>query len=98
MLNQVILVGLLKKVTKLDDYFSNIEIEVVRSFKELKGGFKSDFLTIIVWKGIADSLLQDNIINRNISICGRLESDDKQIKIIAEKVDYVGRSLNFKGG
>ena len=97
MLNQIAIVGILESINRVDDFFYEIVIEVPRNFKDVTGGFKSDHITVKVWKGAADSVVADYALGLLISIVGRIETDEnKVITLVGEKVDFLGRSSQFK--
>ena len=95
MLNQFIIIGSLLEVRRLDDFFYEVKIDIPRNYKEINGGFKSDNLSIRVWKGIADSLESECYENFLVSITGRIESIEDGLCLIGEKLDYIGRSNKF---
>ena len=100
MLNQLIVVGKLVDIKPIDDLFYYAYIRVDRSFKELKGGYKSDILPIKIWKGIMKSLNKEKYSGYICSVGGRIEVDDNgELILVAEKFEFLGRQDRFiKGG
>lgn len=101
MFNEVLILGkLITMPERIPDRNGNpyyqIKIEVKRLFKNSHGFFDSDFIPVILWKGIADTLTDVSKVGDMISVKGRLESnpaiygnDSPLMSVVAEKIDYL---------
>ena len=99
MLNQIIVVGKLVDVKRIDELNYYAYIRVDRPFKEITGGYKSDILPIKIWRGIIESLNKEKYCDYICSISGRIESDNDSLTLVAEKFEFLGRKERFiKGG
>ena len=89
MLNQVVLVGrLINEVeAKENEYFTKIAVS--RGYKNENGEYDTDFVSIRLSKIIGDSI--SNYFKKGdlIGIRGRIESENDNIIIIAEKVTFL---------
>lgn len=104
MLNQVVLVGRLTsnpEVTKVDEKeVSIITLAVPRSYKNVEGVYDTDFIEIVLWKGIATNTVEYCKKGDVVGVRGRVETitnEDNTIKmqIVAEKVTFLS-SVNKK--
>lgn len=102
MLNQTVLVGRLVKDPELKETetgskMTHITLAVPRSYKNVDGQYDTDFISCVLWKGIAENATQYCHKGDLIGIKGRLQSrsietedSKKQItELIAEKVTYL---------
>ena len=63
MLNQTVLVGRLVKDPELRETdngrkVTNITLAVPRSYKNLNGEYDTDFISCVLWKGVAESTVE----------------------------------------
>lgn len=103
MLNNVILVGRTvdepKLVTLKDGVVvCNLTLAVVRPFKSLDTGeYETDFIPVVLWRGIAESVVEYCKKGSIIGVKGRLmmkfiEVDNKKyktIEVIGERVTFI---------
>lgn len=102
MLNQTVLVGRLVrdpelKETETGSKMTHITLAVPRSYKNVDGEYDTDFISCVLWKGIAENAVEYCHKGDLIGIKGRLQSRSvetedsrKQItELIAEKVTYL---------
>ena len=90
MLNQIVLVGrLAEKPKTINEFGIKIKILVPRSFKNEYGEYESDLITCYLWNGIADNTKKYCKKGDLIGIKGRIEQENKTMKIIAEKVTFL---------
>ena len=93
MINQVVIVGRLSSLptnfTKDPLKYSEIRIEVERSYRDNQGQPLSDLFNVILWRGISDITAEKYPVGSIIGIKGRLESEDGKYVIIAERVSFV---------
>ena len=83
--------------TESGNKVTNITVAVPRSFKNVNGEYDADFISCIVWKGVAESVVEYCKKGDLVGIKGRLqtrniEKDDskKQVmEVIAEKVTFL---------
>ncbi len=105
MINEVILVGKLLKVPEVIETSSgakvaNIILEIKKNFKNGYGVYESDYVSCVLWRGIAESLMDCCQQGSMLGIKGRLQSrtyetSDKQristMEVVAEKVIYMDK-------
>lgn len=100
MLNQVVIVGRLKEIIKVDENKFNIVVSVYRSFKNKDGEYDVDLVDCEVIGGIANNINEYCDIGNVVGVKGRLKvnyynKDDKSIKIMkvyAEKISLLSNS------
>lgn len=100
MLNQVVIVGRLKEIIKVDENKFNIVVSVYRSFKNKDGEYDVDLIDCEVIGGIANNINEYCDIGNVVGVKGRLKvdyynKDDKSIKIMkvyAEKISLLSNS------
>jgi len=105
MLNQVILIGRLvtdPEIKKLDDNkkLSFVTLAVQRSFKNQDGVYDTDFISVVLWEGIA--LAASTYLKKGclVALKGRIQSYKKEINgtnvtlhdVIAEKITYLDKN------
>lgn len=103
MLNQTVIVGRLVKDPELNETekgnkVTNITLAVPRSFKNVNGEYDTDFISCILWRGVAENTVEyckkgdllgvkGRIQTRNIE----LEDETKRqlVEVVAEKVTFL---------
>ena len=103
MLNQTVIVGRIVKDPELRETESgrkvtNITLAVPRSFKNSNGEYETDFISCVLWKGIAESTSEYCHKGDLVGIKGRIQSknielDDETkrqiVEVVAEKVTFL---------
>ena len=102
MLNQAVLVGRIVKDPELKDTekgkVTNITLAVPRSFKNTNGEYDTDFISCVLWKGVAESTVEYCKKGDLVGIKGRIqtrnvefedESHKQFVEVIAEKVTFL---------
>lgn len=103
MLNQTVIVGRLVRNPELRETengtkVTNITLAVPRSYKNAEGEYETDFVTCVLWKGIAENTAQYVRKGDLLGVKGRLQSrsyttanDEKRYvtEVIAEKVTFL---------
>lgn len=103
MLNQAVLVGRIVKdpelkKTESGNKVTNITLAVPRSFKNSNGEYDSDFISCVLWKGVAESAVEYCKKGDLVGIKGRIQSriaeideDTKRqyVEVVAEKVTFL---------
>lgn len=102
MLNQAVLVGRIVKepelkTTESGKKVSNITLAVPRSFKNSNGEYDTDFISCILWKGVAESTVSYCKQGDLVGIKGRIQTrnyevnDEKKqaVEVVAEKVTFL---------
>lgn len=106
MLNQIIIVGVLKELPQLKETTSSIKyatltLKVQRNFRNSEGAFEADIIHCTLWRGIAENCIDICKVGDVIAVKGRIQShpyttDDKvtymNYEIIAEKVSFLQTS------
>ena len=105
MLNQVMLIGRLvdipvMKTTKGGVKVANATLEIEQGFENGLGAYESDYVTVSLWRGIAEMIIETALPGSMIAIKGRLHSrtfecsDSKvitSIEVIAEHVSLLDK-------
>ena len=102
MLNQTVLVGRLVKdpelrETETGNKMTHITLAVPRSYKNVDGEYDTDFISCVLWKGIAENAVEYCHKGDLVGIKGRLQSRNIEIdtekrqvtELVAEKVTYL---------
>ena len=103
MLNQAVLVGRIVKEPELKKTdngtnVTNITLAVPRSFKNHDGEYDTDFISCILWKGIAENTVEYCKKGDLVGIKGRIQTritdvdeDTKRqyVEVVAEKVTFL---------
>ena len=102
MLNQAVLVGRIVQEPELKDTekgkVTNITLAVPRSFKNSNGEYDTDFISCVLWKGVAESTVQYCKKGDLVGIKGRIQTrnvelDDEThrhyVEVIAERVTFL---------
>lgn len=97
MLNQVVAVGrIVSDVEKVEEdgkSYAELEIAIPRSYKNEDGEYDTDFISVILWNGIADNVADYCKKGDLVGIKGRMQTTMhdgyKTTDIIAEKVTFL---------
>ena len=102
MLNQAVLIGRIVQDPELKDTekgkVSNITLAVPRSYKNTDGQYDTDFISCVLWKGVAESTVEYCKKGDLVGIKGRIQTRDveledethkKYVEIVAEKVTFL---------
>lgn len=103
MLNQTVIVGRLVKNPELNQTengkkVTNITLAVPRSYKNINGEYDTDFISCVLWEGIAESTTNYCQKGDLVGIKGRIQSRNietgedfpkKVIEVVAEKVTFL---------
>lgn len=107
MFNEVIIVGKIAKEPTIKEAnngtkLSTIVIEVEKGFKNGVGVIESDFVTVVLWRGIAEAVVDCSSIGSIIGVKGRLQtrtyeiSENQRIttmEVIAQRVTFLDKYL-----
>jgi len=101
-LNQAVLVGRIVKDPELKNTdkgkVTNITLAVPRSFKNQNGEYDTDFISCILWKGVAESTVEYCKKGDLVGVKGRIqtrnveledETRKQYVEIVAEKVTFL---------
>lgn len=102
MLNQTVIVGRLVSDPELRETdngnkVTNVTIAVPRSFKNINGEYDTDFVSCVLWKGIAESTANYCKKGDLVGVKGRLQTREyetdnekrKVVELVAEKVTFL---------
>lgn len=103
MLNQTVIVGRLVRDPELyqtdnGNKVTNITLAVPRSYKNSDGEYDTDFISCVLWKGIAENAVEYCHKGDLLGIKGRIQSRNIEIdeetkrqvvEVVAEKVTYL---------
>lgn len=110
MLNQTVIVGRLVREPELRETdtgkkITNITLAVPRSYKNINGEYDTDFISCVLWQGIAENTV--NYIKKGdlLGVKGRVQSrmieeEDSSkrnvMEIVAEKVTFLSSKSERK--
>ena len=102
MLNQTVIVGRLVRDPELyetenGNKVTNITLAVPRSYKNVNGEYDTDFVSCVLWKGIAESTANYCKKGDLVGVKGRLQTREyetdnekrKVVELVAEKVTFL---------
>ena len=103
MLNHAVLVGRIVydpeiRETESGNKVSRIVLAVPRSFKNSSGEYDTDFISCVLWKGVAESTVEYCKHGDLVGVKGRiqtrnieLEEDERRqvVEVVAEKVTFL---------
>lgn len=102
MLNQAVLVGRIVKDPEVKDTdkgkVANVTLAVPRSFKNMNGEYDTDFISCVLWKGIAENTAEYCKKGDLVGIKGRIQTRNVEfedethkqfVEVIAEKVTFL---------
>ena len=103
LLNQTVLVGRIVKNPELKETetgkkVTNVTLAVPRSFKNSEGQYETDFISCVLWKGIAENTVEYCKKGDLVGIKGRIQSRNIEIdeetkkqvvEVVAEKVTFL---------
>lgn len=98
MLNQVIIIGRLRKVIDLGENKGGIiTIENSRPFKNADGIYESDFIDVRIFDGVKNSMIEYVKENDLIGIRGRVQvreiDGNKIIEIVSDKITFMSSDV-----
>ena len=108
-LNQTVIVGRIVRDPELRETengnkITNITLAVPRSFKNTNGEYETDFISCVLWKGIAENVVEYCKRGDLVGVKGRIQSRNieeeetkKQVlEVVAEKVTFLSSKKNDK--
>lgn len=109
MLNQTVIVGRLVAdpqiyETENGKKVSHVTVAVPRSFKNANGEYDTDFISCVLWKGIAENTAEYCKKGDLVGVKGRLQSREYEteetlnrvVELVAEKVTFLSSNKNKK--
>jgi single-strand DNA-binding protein len=110
MLNQTVIVGRLVRDPELRETESgnkvtNITLAVPRSYKNINGEYETDFISCVLWKGIAENTVEyvkkgDLLGIKGRIQCRNIEIDEENkkhvVEVVAEKVTFLSSKREEK--
>lgn len=101
MLNQLVIVGRLVKEIELKETesgkkYRDLILAVPRSYKNAEGDYDTDFITCVLWAGIAENTAEYCKKGDLLGIKGRVECLENIMSIVAEKVTFLSNSKGEK--
>lgn len=103
MLNQAVIVGRIIKEPELKKTengtkVTNITLAVPRCFKNSEGQYDTDYISCVLWKGVAESTVEYCKKGDLVGVKGRIQTRDveledetrkKYVEVVAEKVTFL---------
>lgn len=110
MLNQAVIVGRIIKEPELKKTengtkVSNITLAVPRSFKNSLGQYDTDYISCVLWKGVAESTVEYCKKGDLVGVKGRIqtrlaemedETTKQYVEVVAEKVTFLSSGKKNK--
>ena len=101
MLNQIVVVGRLTQDLEIKELENGVKVTYItlavpRSFKNSEGVYETDFIPCTLWKGIAENTAAYCKKGDIVGVKGRVQSNDNQIEIVAEKLTFLSGSSSHK--
>ena len=102
MLNQTVIVGRIVRdpelhETETGNKITNLTLAVPRSYKNVDGEYDTDFISCVVWRGVAENVVEYCHKGDLVGVKGHLQTRDietedskKQVmEVVAEKVTFL---------
>lgn len=102
MLNQTVIVGRIARDPELRETengkkVTNVTLAVPRSFKNSNGEYETDFISCVLWKGIAENTVEYCKKGDLVGVKGRIqtrvyEKDEEKkytTEVVAEKITFL---------
>ena len=95
MLNQVVIIGritrdLEKQIEKdTDNKIVCMTLAVPRSFKNENGEYDTDFISVRLYKGVAENTFEYCKKGDLVGVKGRVQNENGAMTIIAEKITFL---------
>ena len=103
MLNQSVIVGRVVRDPELNETengnkVTNLTLAVPRSYKNINGEYDTDFISCVLWKGVAENTVEYCRKGDLVGIKGRIQTRDveledethkKYVEVVAEKVTFL---------
>ena len=107
MLNHAVLIGRIVQEPVLKETekgkVANITLAVPRSFKNVNGQYDTDFISCVLWKGVAESTVEYCHKGDLVGVKGRIQTRNVEfedetkkqfVEVIAEKVTFLSSNRN----
>lgn len=92
-MNQVTLVGRLTENPTIEEINNSkrtiITIAIPRDFENIERIYETDFIKCVLWNGIASSTTEYCHKGDVVGIRGRLQSNDKGMIVVADKITFI---------
>lgn len=108
-LNQTVIVGRIVRdpelrETETGNKITNITLAVPRSFKNVNGEYETDFISCVLWKGVAENVVEYCKKGDLVGVKGHIqtrniETDDSKrqvMEVVAEKVTFLSSKKEEK--
>ena len=93
MQNTVFLIGRLVSDPQINETengkVATITLAVPRSFKNEEGIYETDFIPVVMWKGIAVNVNEYCRKGDLVGVKGRIQSNENGITVVAEKLTFL---------
>lgn len=89
MLNQFVTVGRITEDPTQENGKAVIKLAVPRSYKNTEGEYETDFISCLLFKGIAENTCEYCKKGDLVGIKGRMQSENDTIQLIAEKITFL---------
>ena len=91
MINEIVLVGKINEIGEVEKNKQMIKLEVKRFLNEIND-INSDIFTCRLWSSIFSKIVKLCDIGDTLAIRGRLENNEGQMQVVAEKVVLLNKS------
>jgi single-strand DNA-binding protein len=96
MLNQFVIVGRLVETPESNENEKRVVITLAipRSYKNKDGGYDTDFISCVLWNGIASNTAEYCKKGDLLGVKGRLTSNKDKMEAVAEKITFLSNNNN----
>ena len=92
MLNQTVLVGRLVENPKVEnDKRVIITLAIPRSYKNKDGEYDTDFISCVLWNGVAESTTEYCKKGDLLGVKGRLQNRENLTEVVVEKITFLSK-------
>lgn len=97
MTNVVVLIGVIEK-SYYDEGTQNcyVDLKLEKTIKNENGFIEFEIYKVKLWRGIYNDLTSIKPLQKNVilGVKGRLEKNENEVMIVAEKVSFLGKTMS----
>lgn len=97
MTNVVVLIGVIEKAY-YDEGTQNcyVDLKLEKTIKNENGLIEFEIYKVKLWRGIYNDLTSIKPLQKNVilGVKGRLEKNENEVMIVAEKVSFLGKTMS----
>ena len=99
MINQVMLVGRIAKIEKLENEECKVTLAIHRNSKNSEGIYETDFIKVLLFPSISEKINKYCEKGNLMGVHGKLRCsvENKELEIVADKVTFLSSKENEGG-